>query len=104
MAETNYFTIPAGYIVLSREDYDDLIEQRITSRLDRIDERTELEMQLATMTRERDEAKSREKETAYKLFQANENIIKLRAEIHLLNDELCRTDEFHEVTHAVPEE
>lgn len=113
MAETKYFNIPAGFIVLSREDYDDIVEQRITNRLDRIDDFKEIEAEslrwqtmyieqtakVGSLKQELDEAKAREKELSYKLFQANETNIALRSEIHLLNDELCRTDEIREVDH-----
>ena len=53
---------------------------------------------------ERDDAKKREDDLAFKLHEANDNIIQLRAEIHLLNDELCRTDELWKgVSNALPE-
>lgn len=121
MSETKYFAVPAGYIVLSREDYDNLIEQRMANRLDRISEEesnlAELnrlnaiiesrDREIAMLKKDYIDLSDREAKIAYRLHEANEAILKLKAEIHLLNDELCRTDEFHEfheVTHAVPEE
>ena len=116
MAETKYFAIPAGYIVLSREEYDDMIEQRITSRVDRAELEAECakelnrlkaiiasrDNELALLKKDYIDLSDREAKIAYRLHEANEAILKLKAEIHLLNDELCRTDEIKEVPHAVP--
>lgn len=118
MAETKYFAIPAGYIVLSREEYDDMIEQRIASRVDRAELEAEYakelnrlkaviasrDNELALLKKDYTDLSDRDAKTAYKLFEANEAILKLKKEIHLLNDELCRTDEIEEVPHAVSQE
>jgi len=104
---TPYFALPPGYIALSRDDYDDLIEQRVSNRIDYAERLHELEVEsmqwrtkyLDEQSRankacvERDEAKKREDNLTFKLHEANETIIQLRAEIHLLNDELVRSDE-----------
>lgn len=117
MNENKCFTIPAGYIVLSRAEYDDIVEQRIASRLDRCDEQKELEekaakwqtkyiestTKLGRTIRELEESKAREKETAYKLFQANEQILSMKRELQSLYDELCLSDEIKEVPNAVSE-
>lgn len=117
MSETKYFAIPAGHIVLTREEYDDLIEQRIANRSDRIqeEERYLAEVnrlqaiiesrvgEIGLLKKDLEESRAREKDTAYKLFQANESILTLKREIHLLNEELCRTDTIEEVPHAVSE-
>lgn len=117
MSETKYFAIPAGHIVLTREEYDDLIEQRITNRSDRIQEEERYlaevnrlqaiiesrDREIAMLKKDYTDLSDREAKIAYRLHEANENILKLKSEIHLLNEELCRTDEIEEVPHAVPE-
>lgn len=118
MAETKYFNIPAGYIVFSREEYDSLVEQRVSTRLDvaDLDKNYTAELnrlkaiiasrdnELSMLRKDYIDLSDREAKLAYRLHEANEAILKLKAEIHLLNDELCRTDEINEVQHAVPEE
>lgn len=115
---TPCFNIYPGYIVLSRAEYDEIIQQRIANRNDYIDElnakdklidtlkseharltsmRNTAEKNVEYIAKERDEAQAREKETAYKLFQANEQIIALKQELHDLYDELCKSDEIREV-------
>lgn len=44
-----YVSVPPGYIVLSRSDYDELIEQRIASRNDRIDEQLKYDEELGRL-------------------------------------------------------
>ena len=46
-----YFSLQPGYIVLSRSDYDDLIEQRVISRNDRIDEQIEADHEISRLHR-----------------------------------------------------
>lgn len=118
MTETKYFTIPAGYIVLSRADYDDIIEQRVSNRIDRTEDEAELlseinrlqaivdsrDREIADLKKDLESLAKREKEISYKLFQANETNLALRSEIRLLNDELCRTDEIMEATYGIPQE
>lgn len=113
-----YIALPPGYIVLTRDEYDDLIEQRVSNRIDYAERLHELEvesmswhnkyldetMRAGKAIMERDDAKKREDDLAFKLHEANDTIIQLRAEIHLLNDELCRTDELWKgVSNALPE-
>lgn len=103
--------VPAGYIVLTRAQYDDLIEQRFSNRADRIQaEERYLEEchrlnaiiesrvgEIGMLKKDLEESKAREKDTAYKLFQANETIMDLKKELSMLYDELCGTDEIAEV-------
>lgn len=105
--DTPFIPLPPGYIALSRDEYDDLIEQRVANRIDHVERMHDLEVdamkwhtqyideacRAGKAIIERDEAKKREDDLAFKLHEANETIIQLRAEIHLLNDELCRSDE-----------
>ncbi len=44
-----YVSVPPGYIVLSRSDYDEMIEQRIASRNDRIDEQLKYDEELGRL-------------------------------------------------------
>ena len=44
-----YVSVPPGYIVLSRSDYDEMIEQRIASRNDRIGEQMKYDEELSRL-------------------------------------------------------
>lgn len=117
MTGDQLFTIPVDHIVLSRYSYDDLIEQRILNRNDRIQEEERYlaevnRLQAIIESRDREiemlkkdytDLSDREAKIAYRLHEANESILTLKREIHLLNEELCRTDTIEEVPHAVPE-
>ena len=119
MSESNnqYFTIKPGYMILSRAEYDDIVEQRIASRNDRADledhyakelQKTQAiistrDRELVMLRKDYEDLAAREKNLAYSLHEANETILKLKAEVHLLNEELCKTDEIREVSNAVSE-
>ena len=46
-----FFSLKPGYIVLSRADYDDMVEQRVNSRNDRIDEQMEADHEISRLHR-----------------------------------------------------
>lgn len=113
MPDSNTCTIPVGYVCIPLVDYDTMREKILCFNADMADEikaATEVAQQtidnllaekirlqesfdsisdtLAETCKLLAESKQREKDTAHKLFVANENILSLKREIQRLNDEL----------------
>jgi len=109
-----FVTIPADYICIPRAEYDELHarlnglkedfhdqlrdQAQLIQRLNHLIE--EKNDQIADRQDDLDDVKKELKETAYKLFWANEKILSLQQENAMLNDELCGNDLKEEVSDA----
>ena len=112
-------TIPVGYLCISFEEYNDLHNRLTSAKLDFHDELAranryahELELQLGhrdedvrRLEQDMKTIKEADDNLRMELLHKMETIETLRAEIRLLNEELCKTDEFMEISpHAKTED
>lgn len=114
----SFVTIPLGYVCISLEEYNDLKDRLDSAKRDFFEElgratkyARQLEVQLGDADKEKERLK-KELETVtnenvdlrFELLGKVESIDRLNNEIAILNEELCRSDEFVEFTsHAKPE-
>lgn len=109
-------TIPAGYVCIPLEVYDDLqarlnclksdfhaelaAANKEVARLKAIIESRDREIEMVKTNMAL--VQGRDKENAWQLLQAKETIEDLKKELHTLYDELCQTDEIEEVSPKCP--